>query len=64
MIIVIKFKSTDYTLANRLKMLNDEYESNIKRMESTDSQTMIYRELYEENIEIANELKHLINRRV
>ncbi|EKQ52928.1 MAG: hypothetical protein B655_1599 [Methanobacterium sp. Maddingley MBC34] len=47
------------TTTNRLKNLNDKYEYNKLKMESFSTNSTSYRQLYEENREIVNELKEI-----
>lgn len=55
--IMINFNST----TNRLKDLNDKYEYNKMKMETFTTNSTSYRQLYEENEKIVNELKETIS---
>lgn len=58
---MIKFNSTNYSISNQLKSLNDKYEINKRIMVSFETNTTTYRQLYEENGVIIKEIKELIN---
>jgi uncharacterized membrane protein len=62
-----RFKGSDVFMINfnttttRMNELNNQYWSNKKVMERFETNTTTYRELYEENGKIVDELKRLMN---